>query len=583
MGASLFTAAASLAFTLTSATATEPLHLQMGRELVSQIQDSQANGVFTDPNQNNVEINRYGGSWGSTYIQFADPENDVLPGNFAKCASFVTLLLRAAYDWNWSDHSFYDPILQQQKTTASPSSYRYEALIEQNIGFASEITRLDEVLPGDVITMVYVDDDSGHTGLVNEVFLNSGVPYPEGYGNSDPNLYGTWFYELDILDCSGSDHTNDTREFIYNGDEYDTDGVGIGTMGILVNADYEVVGYTWSLPSSDYQSSPNSWLSGLHSRLKLQTVRAVKFGRLDLPQQEEEVPEPQPQEEVNEEEEVVPPSIVHEAQAPQVDGPAHLTLGLELIDQIVAQQSQGEFLDGDGVALNRYGGSWSNQDDQVYIEWADPNQGVPAASYSKCTSFVTLLLQAAYNWNWYDYDYYDPILDTVRSTTSPSSYRYVAMIKQTVGFEQQIVALDEALPGDIIASQDVGDDSGHTMVFLGVDWNHGKAYPENQGDSDPAFAGTTYYEMHIMDVTKSAHSTDTRRVFIDGAEEETGGAGVGVMGVLLDENMEIVGHTWSLPSSDYHTQQDTWLNSLHNRLKLQTEREMVLGRLPANP
>ena len=256
---------------------------------------------------------------------------------------------------------------------------------------------------------------------------------------------------------------------------------------------------------------------------------------------------------------------------------------MQLVSEIVAQQTEGFFDDVEGVALNRYGGSWSSDSNPVHIQWADPDAGLPAASYSKCSSFITLLLQTAYDWNWKDYSFYDPIRDEVVSKSSPHSYRYVALIKQQVGFSQQVLRLDQAAPGDVLAASDVGDTSGHTALFIGVDWTSAKAYPEDLVESDPALFGTTYYEVQILDVNKSAHSFDTRRLFTDGDEDETGGAGVGVMGILVDANFGIVGHTWSIPSSNYVTRTDSWLDSLHGRLKPQTEREMVIGRIPAMP
>ena len=51
------------------------------------------------------------------------------------------------------------------------------------------------------------------------------------------------------------------------------------------------------------------------------------------------------------------------------------------------------------------------------------------------------------------------------------------------------------------------------------------------------------------------------------------------MGILVDANMNVVGHTWSIPSSNYETKPDSWLSSLHGRLKRQTERELVIGRI----
>ena len=57
-----------------------PQHLTDARQLVQEIQQAQSEGTLLDVD--NVEFNRYGGSWGSTYIRFADSENGIQPGNY---------------------------------------------------------------------------------------------------------------------------------------------------------------------------------------------------------------------------------------------------------------------------------------------------------------------------------------------------------------------------------------------------------------------------------------------------------------------------------------------------------------------
>jgi hypothetical protein len=76
------------------------------------------------------------------------------------------------------------------------------------------------------------------------------------------------------------------------------------------------------------------------------------------------------------------------------------------------------------------------------------------------------------------------------------------------------------------------------------------------------------------------HSNDSRLVPVNGVDTQIPGIGTGTIGVLVNANYEIVGTTWSLPNSNYDTERTGWLNGLHSRLKLQSEREAVIGRMP---
>ena len=112
------------------------------------------------------------------------------------------------------------------------------------------------------------------------------------------------------------------------------------------------------------------------------------------------------------------------------------------------------------------------------------------------------------------------------------------------------------------------------------------AYPLQGNNLIPELAGTHFYRMTILDSTSSPHSNDTRRFsIVDDNDDEANytitGAGTGDMGIFLDTSGNIVGHTWSLPNSGFGSQQ--WLNQIANNIRLQSDRYMVFGRLPANP
>ncbi|MHC4841919.1 MAG: hypothetical protein ACYTDT_13360 [Planctomycetota bacterium] len=73
-----------------------------------------------------------------------------------------------------------------------------------------------------------------------------------------------------------------------------------------------------------------------------------------------------------------------------------------------------------------------------------------------------------------------------------------------------------------------------------------------------------------------AHLADARQLAAEIQAEQANGT-------LVDGNFNVVGHTWSVPTSDYQSNTDSWLSSLHSRLKRQEVREMVIGRLPTTP
>ncbi len=112
------------------------------------------------------------------------------------------------------------------------------------------------------------------------------------------------------------------------------------------------------------------------------------------------------------------------------------------------------------------------------------------------------------------------------------------------------------------------------MMINAIDWSEAVEYPATHPDANPDLADTWYIPVQVLDSTSNPHSNDTREV----NGEELEGIGTGTIGVLVDGTGAIVGHTWSLPSSDPHTSTDNWISSLHNRLKWQQDRKMVIGR-----
>jgi hypothetical protein len=160
--------------------------------------------------------------------------------------------------------------------------------------------------------------------------------------------------------------------------------------------------------------------------------------------------------------------------------------------------------------------------------------------------------------------------------------QYIALLKAGKGFASRITRLDQARPGDILLWWSIGsDDKDHAMIIVSVDASSAKAYPTNLAASKPELAGTTFYAVQVLDSSSGVPTDDTRMVSVNGVDTQIPGIGTGTVGILVNANSEIVGTTWSLPTSDYTTQPKAWLEGLHSRLKLQTATEALIGRLPA--
>jgi hypothetical protein len=258
--------------------------------------------------------------------------------------------------------------------------------------------------------------------------------------------------------------------------------------------------------------------------------------------------------------------------------PAHLSQALQLVDEITAAQAVGVFADGTGTPLNRYGGSWNSPTDASYIRFADLGAGVLPGNNTKCSPLVTHLLLGAYGRDWRQFSFFDPILQTTKSVASPAPYQYIVLTKDGKGLTR-IPRLDQAAPGDLLHWWQVGTtDADHSMIIVAINWASAKAYPTNQAFSDPTLAGTTYYEVEVVDSSSGVHTDDSRLVTVNGVETQVAGIGTGIIGLLVNASMEIVGYTWSLPTSDYVTKRSGWLSGLHSRLRRLPAYEAVISR-----
>lgn len=164
-----------------------------------------------------------------------------------ECSTFLTLLLEHSY--GWSSTNFWTWM-----GSTLPDAARYHDNIVRQNGF-QRLTKVNQILPGDVLAIVYYPEyqsPSGHVMIVQD--------YPQP-NSSKPLIQGTQQWTVPVIDCTSTYHgTNDTR-YAHPG------GIGHGTFRLHGAADTTVTGYTWSLLSTsvgNYVPQATSTNSGNH-------------------------------------------------------------------------------------------------------------------------------------------------------------------------------------------------------------------------------------------------------------------------------------------------------------------------------
>jgi len=279
--------ALALALTAALAPAQVPAHLDIGLDLVDQIAAAQSQGVIDKPNTSPaIPCNRYGGSWNSASnpsgYTLANLAQGIYAENNTTCAPLVTHLLKNVYHWSWSKVAFIDPFTHQSTTSASPTPYRYVALMKQSKGFPDgPVAQLAEVRAGYVFSIWepgLAQQDHDHTGLVVAVAAQ-GIAYP-AHPDANPALAGATLVPVTILDSTSSPHgPGDSRTFVYNHTAYSIPGAGTGVMGVLVDAQGNILGHTSSIPAADVATAPAHWLSQFATRFRPQAEREIVFAR----------------------------------------------------------------------------------------------------------------------------------------------------------------------------------------------------------------------------------------------------------------------------------------------------------------
>jgi len=210
--------------------------------------------------------------------------------------------------------------------------------------------------------------------------------------------------------------------------------------------------------------------------------------------------------------------------------PPHLLWAERLIDNVLPEN-------------NTYGTS------PHYIYWAGEHDATEYKNRTQCNSFLTRLLQQAYDWT-------DADIRLWMGSGSPSAAMYHAAIVTEERFDA-LAAITDVLPGDVIAIKYPAGSavSGHIAIVVDA--------PALRAATAPLVSLTVQYEVTVVDSSSSGHGPTDTRLNTDGTWHP--GAGIGVMRLYANADGGVVGHTWSTSSGSV----------FHN----QVTRNVVLGRL----
>jgi hypothetical protein len=228
----ILAAVAAYGMAHTETTTDAPAHLNAANAIVNKLRAQGDAGQHTDAA--GKALNNYGASWANAYAVWG-PTAKV----DAQCSSFVTLVMQNSYaGWTAKKAGF---------STASPTAAMYHDAIEsQTKGFV-KVGEFEQIRLGDFLMAKYLDDSSntGHAMIVSGA---AEVDEDEETGIK------TW--AVQVIDCSSSTHSNDTREFAQtDGTTLVTEGAGRGTMRVFTK-DGDIVGYTWSFRNGSTLYTP---------------------------------------------------------------------------------------------------------------------------------------------------------------------------------------------------------------------------------------------------------------------------------------------------------------------------------------
>lgn len=163
------------------------------------------------------------------------------------CSGFINALLKKTYDLplNWSGH-------------VRPYAITYYNMINTQKYFI-KITNINDARIGDFIVFKILpgtskSDNTGHIMLINNL--------PTKINVTEPLVYNTLQWSVNIIDQSGSHGTDDTRH------KNKSNGLGSGYFRIYTNNYGILSGYSWS--------------TNTNSRYIDTTVHPIVIGRFNL-------------------------------------------------------------------------------------------------------------------------------------------------------------------------------------------------------------------------------------------------------------------------------------------------------------
>jgi hypothetical protein len=233
------TAIATFALTIASvaANAQPYAHANLAYEIIRGLNLQANKGIFTDAD--GVATNRYGASWPNDYFTVpVDNDPTSVYSVYGRCASFVTMMLKATYNWDPDDLG------------ESPfADEYYTSILNSNHGF---MRRLDftKARYGDILASMYSNNgDTGHVMIFSRSKL---VKY-------DPATK-TREYEVTVMDCSKEQHTNDTRSVYAQMPK----GAGIGQIRVKT-VNNLLTEWAWRVTDSFYLPSARPIVIGFFS------------------------------------------------------------------------------------------------------------------------------------------------------------------------------------------------------------------------------------------------------------------------------------------------------------------------------
>jgi hypothetical protein len=178
----------ALAAVAAGAQAQSILHANLAQEIVRGLYVQGIQSKFTDAN--GVSTNRYGAEYPNFYftVPVAGNPNSVYSVD-GRCASFVTMMLKACYNWDPGD--------------LGDSPYAdeyYDSVNTSTFGFTKR-TDFSMARYGDIIASKYSNNgDTGHVMILQSKRL---LTYNMATQTRE--------YIVGVLDCSKDPHTDDTR------------------------------------------------------------------------------------------------------------------------------------------------------------------------------------------------------------------------------------------------------------------------------------------------------------------------------------------------------------------------------------